>query len=160
MHNGRLIGDPTKVANIFNEHFATIGSKIGNKIPPESDSFPDYLIKRNRNGKPFIYPTSASFFLSPTTPGEIELIINCVNTTDFYFRSGYATLHALIILTEHIRKFLDSKHYVCEAFVDLGKAFDTVDHRILCNKLEYYGLRAKIKQLIQSYLNNRLLIIY
>ena len=81
MHNHRLIGDPTKVANTFDEHFATIGSKIGNKIPPESGSFRDYLTKRNCNGKPFIHPNSASFFLSPTTPGEIEFIINCLNTS-------------------------------------------------------------------------------
>ena len=81
MHDGHLIGDPTKVANMFNEHFATIGSKIGIKISPEPGSYRDYLTKRNRNGKPFINPTSAPFFLSPTLPGEIELIINCLNTS-------------------------------------------------------------------------------
>ena len=81
MHNDRLIGDPRKVANNFNEHFAKIGSKIGNKIPHVSSSFRDYVTKRNRNGKPFINPNSVSFFLSPITPGEIELIINCLNTS-------------------------------------------------------------------------------
>ena len=72
----------------------------------------------------------------------------------FGFGSGYSTLHALISITECIRELLYSKHYVCGVFVDLEKAFDTVDHNILC-KLEYYGLRGNINQLIRSYLGNR-----
>ena len=57
--------------------------------------------------------------------------------------------------TEHIRECLDSGYYVCGVFVDLEKAFDTVNHKILCEKLNHYGLRGNINKLIQSYLANR-----
>ena len=40
-------------------------------------------------------------------------------------------------------------------FIDLQKAFDTVNHLILCGKLAYYGFRGKSLHLIQSFLNNR-----
>ena len=44
----------------------------------------------------------------------------------------------------------------CNAFIDLRKAFDSVDHKILLSKLEYYGIRGKVLQLTQSHLSNRL----
>ena len=50
---------------------------------------------------------------------------------------------------------MDDGHYVCGIFIDLEKAFDTVNHNILCQKLNYYGLRGNVNNLIQSYLNNR-----
>ena len=40
-------------------------------------------------------------------------------------------------------------------FLDFAKAFDTVDHKILINKLEYYGIRGLPLKLMKSYLNNR-----
>ena len=44
----------------------------------------------------------------------------------------------------------------CSVFIDLKKAFDSVDHKILLSKLEYYEIRGKVLQLMQSYLSNRL----
>ena len=61
----------------------------------------------------------------------------------------------MISITEHIRALLDVGHYVCGIFVDLEKAFDTVNHQILCEKLNNYGLRGNVNKLIQSYLANR-----
>ena len=73
----------------------------------------------------------------------------------FGFRSNYSTNHALLSITEHIKDLIDSGQYVCGIFVDLEKAFDTVNHQILCEKLNYYGLRGNVNRLIQSYLSNR-----
>ena len=64
-----------------------------------------------------------------------------IYSKQFGFRSGYSTNHALISLTEIIRTLMESGHYVCGIFIDLEKAFDTVNHSILCEKLNYYGLR-------------------
>ena len=80
---------------------------------------------------------------------------NLIFTKQFGFRSKFSTIHALISITERIKQLMDSGHYVCGIFIDLEKAFDTVNHQILCEKLNYYGLRGNINNLIQSYLSNR-----
>ena len=80
---------------------------------------------------------------------------NLIFAKQFGFRSKFSTIHALISITERIKQLMDSGHYVCGIFIDLEKAFDTVNHQILCEKLNYYGLRGNINNLIQSYLSNR-----
>ena len=59
----------------------------------------------------------------------------------FGFRQNYSTTHALISLTEIIRKCLDEGKFACGIFVDLQKAFDIVKHDILLTKLEHYSVR-------------------
>ena len=56
---------------------------------------------------------------------------------------------------ERIKSLLDDNQFVCGIFIDLEKAFDTVNHNILCDKLNYYGLRGNVNKLIKSYLTNR-----
>ena len=73
----------------------------------------------------------------------------------FGFRNKHSTSHALINLTESIKNYLDNKELVSGIFIDLEKAFDTVNHEILCNKLTYYGFRGKFNELIKSILSNR-----
>ena len=244
-----LISDPTKIANIFNNHFSTVGTKVDSKIPHVPGSYKTYLTKKDINNKPFLNP-SYSFFLSPTVPPEVAKIIdsldlkkstgpmslppfilktykdffsfwlcqlvnlsfevgifpdmlkcaritpihkkesklnylnyrpisllsvfskifekliylriysfltknNLISNKQFGFRSGYSTNHALVSITERIKSLLDDTQFVCGIFIDLEKAFDTVNHDILCNKLNYYGLRGNVNKLIQSYLTNR-----
>ena len=73
----------------------------------------------------------------------------------FGFRAGYSCNHAIISMTEYIRQKLDNSEYVCGIFVDLEKAFDTVHHDILCDKLLEYGLRGNVNKLVKSYLSGR-----
>ena len=49
----------------------------------------------------------------------------------FGFRQKYSTNHALLSIVEKIRESLDNKTFSCGVFVDLEKAFDTVNHAIL-----------------------------
>ena len=67
---------------------------------------------------------------------------NVIDNLQFGFRQQYSTSHALINITEKIRKALDYENIGCTLFVDLQKAFDTVDHQILLAKLNNYGIHA------------------
>ena len=60
----------------------------------------------------------------------------------FGFRDGYSTNHALTSLTEIIRKALDEDKFACGVFINLQKAFGSVDHGILLSKINRYGVRA------------------
>ena len=245
-----IISDSTTIANIFNEHFSTLGAKVQEKIPRQEGSYNSYLNKRSPDGKPIINPDGHTFFLSPTKPDEISKIIDCLNLKkstgpngipvfilkafkdfcsfwlsklinlcfengefpellklakviplhkkesilnylnyrpisllsvfskiyektiysrvysylvknnliydkQFGFRGNHSVNHAIISITEHIRSLIDKGEYVCGVFVDLEKAFDTVHHDILCDKIRTYGLRGNINKLLKSYLTNR-----
>ena len=80
---------------------------------------------------------------------------DCIYTNQFGFRKNHSTIHALISLTEHIRDSLDQNKIACGIFIDLQKAFDTVDHNILLDKLAYYGIRGVAIDWFRSYLSNR-----
>ena len=72
----------------------------------------------------------------------------------FGFRQHYSTLYALLNLTEALMKALDDGNFACGIFVDIHKAFDTVDHSILLSKLCHYGICGLTKKWFKSYLAN------
>ena len=73
----------------------------------------------------------------------------------FGFRSNHSTNYALLLITDKIQRAIENKEYACGIFLDLKKAFDTVDHKILLKKMEYYGVRGLTNQWFSSYLINR-----
>jgi len=50
---------------------------------------------------------------------------------------------------------IDNKKYIIGVFIDLKKAFDTIDHKILIDKLFFYGIRGVGQDWFKSYLSNR-----
>ena len=58
-------------------------------------------------------------------------------------------------ITKNVRKVFDDGNIVRGAYVDLEKAFDTVDHQILLAKLNHYGIRGVSNDSFKSYLSNR-----
>ncbi len=246
--NQNILSDSLKIANIFNDHYSTLGAKVQQKIPTQEGDFNFYLDKRDKNGKRFINPEGFTFYLTPVGPSEVDKLIDELNikkstgpfgipvfllkkfkqffsiwlselvnlsfetgifpstlkiakvtpvhkkeskidhrnyrpisllsvfskifekliykriysyldtkkllySKQFGFRGNHSTNHAIISITELIRNLLDKGEYVCGIFVDLEKAFDTVHHDILCEKINTYGLRGNINQLLKSYLS-------
>ena len=73
----------------------------------------------------------------------------------FGFQENHSIDHALISMTEAIRNTLDNRKYGCGIFINLQNAFDTVNHDILNNKLEHYGIRGGALAWFWSYLSER-----
>ena len=61
----------------------------------------------------------------------------------FGFRKNHSTFHTLILIVDTIQRAMEEGSYSCSIFIDLSKAFDTVNHDILLGKLERYDIRAK-----------------
>ena len=78
----------------------------------------------------------------------------------FGFRKNNSTTYALLQITEKIRETIDKKKHGCGIFIDLRKAFDTVNHEILLRKLEHYGIRGSALHWFNSYLTNRKQYVY
>ena len=74
----------------------------------------------------------------------------------FGFRSKYSKSLALIYLTDIITQSINNGDTVLGVLIDYRKAFDTVNHEILLNKLMKYGVRGLANKWIRDYLSNRL----
>ena len=82
-----------------------------------------------------------------------------LNKLLYYSQHGFRKLHstetATLEFTDKIIQHLDSGNLPVAIFIDLSKAFDTIDHQILLNKLHYYGIRGTALHWFKSYLSNR-----
>ncbi len=80
---------------------------------------------------------------------------NVLYDKQFGFRSQNSTEHAILTITDKIQKAIENRNYSCGIFLDFSKAFDTVHHGILINKLEKYGIRGIANDWFSSYLTGR-----
>ena len=79
-------------------------------------------------------------------------IISC---NQFCFTKNISTVDAIETFSNLIYNSFDSKLHSISLFIDLRKAFDTVNHEILLHKLERYGIRGPVLGWITSYLKDR-----
>ena len=79
---------------------------------------------------------------------------NLLFRKQFSFSKGHSTDHALIKLIDSIYDSFNQNKYSLGVFIDLSKAFDTVDHNILIDKLNSYSIKNNSLEWFSSYLSN------
>ena len=115
--------------------------------------------KEMNNYRPISLPTAMSKMLVMTIMFkrlEQHLELNNILTTDqFGFRKGVHIENAVFSLTNNIITSLNQQQQMGGIFFYLTKAFDCINHTILLNKLNYYGIRGKCHHWFKPYLENK-----
>jgi len=78
-----------------------------------------------------------------------------LHNSQFGFRQGRSTSDALTIILQNIHKSLEKGEIIMNIYLDLSKAFDTVDHEILLSKLNHCGVRGVELSWFENYLSGR-----
>ena len=99
------------------------------------------------NPRRYIKPINASISLA---------VVNSILTpSQFGFRTSSLTELAVTSIYDELLQHLDDNKLTCSIFLDLRKAFDSVDHSILLKKLNHCGFRVNTFKFFESYLKNR-----
>ncbi len=80
---------------------------------------------------------------------------NILYQCQYGFRDGYSTNLALLETMDQVHKALNDGNYVLGLYLDLSKAFDTMNHSLLLKTLYQYGIRGTTHGQFSSYLSNR-----
>ena len=171
--------DPKEISNILNKYFATVGSKRASKILQTISTFFDYLdppLNRTFSFDPII-PEDINLeisILQDNKPISLLSIYNRIFEKLMYSRLTksvkdcnilYDQQYGLVVNTvlslsildivNTILQNMDNGKFSCGVFVDLKKAFDTVNQEILLAKLENYSVRGVINSWFRSHLTDR-----
>ena len=133
--------------------------------------FPSELKRANvvplfKSGEDFVFTNYRPVSIHPVFSKLIERLMHnrvfdFINTNrllykyQFGFQDGKSTCMALITLIDKISAALDNGEIVVGLFLDFSKAFDTVNHTILLNKLFHYGIQDIPLKWFKSYLSQR-----
>ena len=82
-----------------------------------------------------------------------------LSNLQFGFQKNKSTEHAISSIFTDITNALTRKHSSYCIFLDFAKAFDTVNHKILVQKLDYYGVKGSTLALFENYLSNRVQVV-
>ena len=156
---------PPKVIKHASEHIAEVLTHIYNTSITQG-VYPDLLkisevIALYKKGTKFVPDNYRPISLLDVFDKIYEKLIykrmvvflnkhNMLFQFQFGFREGHSTTLALTEIIDNIKKSIDNNQYTIGIFLDLCKAFDTVDHSILLQKLKYYGIRGNAHSLLSS----------
>ena len=86
---------------------------------------------------------------------DILIVHKILYMYQFGFRKHHSAYMAHMVLVDKLTKCLENGDFVIGVYLEFSKAFDTVNHKILLNKLEHYGIRGAALSWFESYLANR-----
>lgn len=164
--------DNIPATTIKNHHlaFANILTNVFNEII-ETGEFPECLKKARvvpifKSGDPTCVNNYRPISVLPVMSKILEQMIasriseflfsnSLIYERQYGFRVGCSTLTATCELMDEIAETIDNRKHSGALFLDLKKAFDTISHELLLQKLERYGIRGNAWVLLKSYLTNR-----
>ena len=117
-----------------------------------------------KNDDPAMFSSYRPISLLPSMSKIFEYVIfyqlfdymctnNLLTIEQFGYRTGHSTELAAIQLVDHLTKQMDMGKVPTNIYIDLSKAFDTLDHSILLDKLTYYGVCGLENLLLRNYLS-------
>ena len=127
----------------------------------QSDTIPLYKAKERyytTNYRPISLLLTMSKILEKIVYKRTVKFLNCNNiicNSQYGFREKHSCTDAVMELTTEILKAKEHNLKTASVFLDLSKAFDTLDPKILLQKLEIYGIRGTVLNWFESYLTNR-----
>lgn len=148
----------TFATNVFNESIETGNFPDDLKIARVVPLFKSGEKNNPTNYRPLSLLKGLSKIIETVTKHQLTKYLDDINfftNSQHGFRKNHSTNTALITLLNYIRKYNDMGHYVLAIFLDLSKAFDTVNHKILCKKLEDIGMDTLTLSWFRSFLEQR-----